>query len=182
MAEIPNKLNTTMQSYIPGEIGHSGATQVQAMMLESSDEKNNVYGRAFERNEDVDELVSTVKEFEGGVFAGIMISPKQGPGTRATDDGEAYVPNGEVSRFIRIGDSVAVALDAAGENNEVGAQVYAKTDGSLTTSESGANPIPAIVQWHKPADEGPEGKVLALISLQGQFVAAQEPDNGDNGD
>lgn len=156
---IPNTARTTLISGFPGNLSHDGPTRARPGILDSTDETANVFGRAFTFK---DTTAETMQAGGAGVFAGILINPKN----YAID--EDYARNGAVVEFLQMG-QVYVRLETDGN---IGDLVYFDPDdGSLSVAAPSAEApdgltliLGAVVSRHEPSAETPR---LAVITLNG---------------
>ena len=149
---IPMTVENGMISGIPGEIAFHGPTRARSAVIDSANEADNKFGRAYTLKDGAPEAGVYVQAGGDGHFAGIMINPK----AYALDKGL----NGTQGEFLDMGE-VYVELEAEGA--KIGDKVYFKADGSLTTVEDGATLIPnCIVERNTPSEETP---TLAVIRL-----------------
>ena len=121
---IPKTVSTGLIGGVIGEISHHGPTRVLTAVLDSADEKENLFGRAFTHVEDAS---GNVKAGGDGSFAGIMINPK------AYRIEEEYARNGTVGEFLSMGE-VFVKLSAGVK--KINAPVVYNAVGELEAKES----------------------------------------------
>lgn len=150
---IPMTVETGMISGVPGEIAFHGPTRVRTAVIDSADNKNNVFGRAYTIKDGEPEAGVYVQAGGAGHFAGIMISPKA-----YNLDKEL---NGTQGEFLDMGE-VYVRLESEGA--KFGDKVYfVPATGELTTEEEGNTLVPnCIVERNTPSAEQP---TLAVIRL-----------------
>jgi len=129
-------------SGIVGELAFDGPTRAFRYTLDSGDAANNIFGRAFtvKAGQDLD-----VEAGGAGVFAGIMVGPKQhatqGPDT-GTLDPTLQLRNGEDADFLTMGTVFVELTNAA----NVGDSVAYAADGQLTAFAPGAIIAAPLVQ------------------------------------
>lgn len=151
---IPKTVANGMMSGVVGELSHWGPSRVRVSLLDSTDQTNNKFGRAFTFKDDA---IETVQAGGAGKFAGIMIHPK------AHMIEEFGVPNGATSEFLSMGEIYA-EVAGVDEDTELGAPVYyVAATGALTLVAEGNTAVPnAILERHLPSVETPN---LAIIRL-----------------
>lgn len=164
---IPNQSRKLISGF-PGNISHDGPTRAHPGILKSASEANNVFGRAFTYENQVQETMKA-----GGaddVFAGILINPK----AHAIDTD--YAKNGSVGEFLTMGE-VYVELDFTATPNLGDKVYYVPATGAITSVETDNVEIPgAIIVRHMPSTEAPH---LAVISLTGPVQATVAPEESD---
>lgn len=148
---IPTSISEGMISGIVGTLSHWGPMRVLTAVIDSTDEANNVFGRAFTY---ADESVETVQAGGEGFFAGILVHPE------AWKLGETQ-ENGSIGEFLDMGE-IYVEVDGA-DASSIGDPVYYAADGSLTAAAEGGTEVPnARIARHLPSAETPN---LVLIRL-----------------
>lgn len=154
-----------LSSGFVGSIAYKSPHRVSAMPVQSTDDLNNVAGRAFTYS--ADQL--SVQVGGTGVFAGIFINPQELPGYGIffTPTGESFVTNGTVIELMTMGE-VWVSIDQP--NTLIGALIgYDTNTGELkvvadaTAVPTGVQLIPnCAVTREKSSSETPS---LATIKL-----------------
>lgn len=164
---IPNSI-IDFRSGIAGTLSHDGPTRAQPGLIDTADEDNNVFGRAFTRNVD-----GTFAAGGIGPFVGILIHP------HAYAIGQSAARNGTSGEFVHMGEIFATVSGSP----EAYAKVYfVPATGELTTeSEDNTEILNALIVRHDPDQN------LCVVSLTGLVGAPTIPengngDNGDNGD
>lgn len=150
---------------VPGELAFSGPHRAKTGVLKSTDEKNNVFGRAFTRAAD-----GHIQAGGDGFFWGILAHPKEHTYTaRIGDtDGGTYIPNGIPAAFVDMG-SITVALT---NKANVGDKLwYNTTTGEITaaapdvTELDGHKLVPnTIVKPYLQQEYSPDGLVVAQMT------------------
>lgn len=153
---IPTSIADGLVSGIVGTLSHWGPMRARTAVLDSGDEANNVFGRAFTF---ADDSVETVQAGGAGFFAGILVHPE------AHKIG-AFQPNGYVGEFLDMGE-IYVEVEGAADAS-LGDPVYFTADGSLTAA-AGAEPanteVPnARFDRHLPSSETPNLAVIRLTN------------------
>ena len=148
---IPTSISEGMISGIVGTLSHWGPMRVMTAVIDSTDEANNVFGRAFTYS---DESVETVQAGGDGFFAGILVHPE------AWKLGESQ-ENGSIGEFLDMGE---IFVEVAGADaSSIGDPVYYAADGSLTATADDGTEVPnARIARHLPSAETPN---LVLIRL-----------------
>lgn len=145
---------TAMRTAIVGTLAFDGPQRAVALILDSADEGNNVFGRAFTyKTED------TAEAGGAGVFAGIMTNPH----AYAID--QVTAKNGTAGEFLHMGEVFVLLTDSTAP--AIGSQVYfVPATGELTTTAADNTEIKgAVVSRHTPVAE--TGGHLAVVSLTG---------------
>lgn len=149
---IPTTVSDGLISGVVGTLSNWGPMRAVTAVLDSDDETNNVFGRAFTYK---DESVESVQAGGDGAFAGILVHPeayKLGP----------YMDNGSVGEFA---DMAEIFVEVAGaENAGFKAPIYYdENTGELTAVEADGTLVPnAEIRRHLPSAETPN---LVLIRL-----------------
>jgi hypothetical protein len=109
---FPNTVIGDLVSGLVGEISFDTPYTGISAVVDSTDEANNVFGRAFTY---ADDTVETVQAGGAGVFAGIMVNPKAHAfgvigGTTPTAD---TLPNGYPSEFMHEGECYVLLINSA---------------------------------------------------------------------
>lgn len=115
---------------VVGEISHDGPLRAKPGVLNSEDEKDNVWGRVFTLNDDGE----TVRAGGSGFFWGILANPKTDvfTGRIGDDSAQAFAPNGVVSEFVEMGE-INVLVDGP---VDYGAKLgYRESDGVIVLME-----------------------------------------------
>lgn len=151
---IPNTARTYLLSGIPGSISHDGPTRAASAIIDSADEAENIFGRAFTYKAGTDDV-----EVGGtGAFAGILINPK----AYAID--VTFARNATVGEFLTMGE-VYVEL---GNDGNIGDPVsFDPATGIVSSGEAGTVIPGAHIARHEPSVETPR---LAVIALNGLVV------------
>ena len=160
---------TAMRTAIVGTLAFDGPQRAVALVLDTTTEANNVFGRAFTyKTED------TAAAGGAGVFAGIMTNPH----AYAID--QTTAKNGTAGEFLHMGEVfVKLVPDVASGKTAgtpvIGSKVYfVAATGELTvdaTDKADSNPVShteikgAVVSRHTPVAE--TGGHLAVVSLTG---------------
>lgn len=149
---IPNTISEGMISGVVGTLSHWGPMRVLTAVIDSADESNNVFGRAFTYN---DETVETVQAGGAGFFAGILVHPEA---WKLGDNQE----NGSIGEFLDMGE-IFVEVDDA-DASSIGDPIYfVPATGALTTVALDNTEVPnARIARHLPSAETPN---LVLIRL-----------------
>lgn len=149
---IPHTARTYLLSGIPGNISHDGPTRAASALIDSADETQNVFGRAFTYKAGTNDV-----EVGGtGAFAGILINPK----AYAIDVN--YARNGTVGEFLNMGEAY-VELD---NNGNIGDAVSFDPATGVLYAGAIATVIPgASIARHQPSVETPRVAVIALNGL-----------------
>lgn len=151
---IPNTARNYLLSGIPGNISHDGPTRAASAVIDSEDETNNVFGRAFTYKAGTDD----VEAGGTGAFAGILINPK----AYAID--VEYARNATVGEFLTMGE-VYVQL---GNDGKIGDPVsFDPATGIISSGEAGTVIPGAHIARHEPSAETPR---LAVVALNGLVV------------
>ncbi|KAA5921353.1 hypothetical protein F1536_23225 [Achromobacter xylosoxidans] len=149
---IPNTARTYLLSGIPGNISHDGPTRAASAIIDSADETENVFGRAFTYKTGTD----TVEVGGTGAFAGILINPK----AYAID--VTYARNGTVGEFATMAE-INVQL---GNDGNIGDPVsFDPATGIVSAGETGTVIPGAHIARHEPSAETPRLAVIALNGL-----------------
>ena len=153
---IPNKIYDRMVSGVIGEVAFDGPTRARTAILSSTDETNNLFASAYTFT---DVSATTVAAGGAGVFAGLMISPK------ANGSGELYVPNGEQSEFLDMGEIYA-DVDGADETTAIKTPVYyIPATGKLTITSTDNTLVPnCVIERNAPSAVTPTLCVLRLTN------------------
>lgn len=122
---IPNSVANGLVSGVVGEISHAGPIRAVAAILSSTDEKQNIFGRAYTYKDD---SVESVQVGGNGAFAGIMINPK------AYRIEVGYARNGTQGEFLTMGEVYVELKNGAGKINAP--VVFDETDGSLSSKQT----------------------------------------------
>lgn len=159
---------TAMRTAIVGTLAFDGPQRAVPLILDTTTEANNVFGRAFTyKTED------TAAAGGAGVFAGIMTNPH----AYAID--QATAKNGTSGEFLHMGEvfvklSPAVASGKTAVTPVIGSKVYfVAATGELTVDPTDQDTVPvshteikgAVVSRHTPVSE--TGGHLAVVSLTG---------------
>lgn len=151
---IPNTARNYLLSGIPGNISHDGPTRAASAVIDSEDETNNVFGRAFTYKAGTDD----VEAGGTGAFAGILINPK----AYAID--VEYARNATVGEFLTMGE-VYVQL---ANDGKIGDPVsFDPATGIISSGEAGTVIPGAHIARHEPSAETPR---LAVVALNGLVV------------
>lgn len=146
---------TKMKSGVVGEVSHAGPTRATTVILDSKDEKNNVFGRAFTYK---DESVESAQAGGDGAFCGIFINPKA---YQLTDYNGAL--NGSIAEMLDMGEVFVEVTDA--KSAKMRDKVYFTAVGELTTVEEGNTPVPNCeISRHTPSGETPNLCVIRLTN------------------
>lgn len=132
MGKFQNQIRFRQGYGVVGEISHDGPLRAKPGLLNSTDEKNNVWGRVFTLNGDGE----TVRAGGKGFFWGILSNPKTDvfTGRIGDDSAQAYAPNGVTSEFVDMGE-INVLVDGPVEyGSRIGYQV---DDGVIVVMEAG---------------------------------------------
>lgn len=153
---IPTSVKTRLISGLPGEIAFDGPTRAITALINTADQTNNLFGRAFTY---VDEAVETVGAGGTGAFAGILINPKAygiGP--------NGVAPNWKSAEFLQMGE-VYVELSAAATIDDVVYFVNATGAIGVGAPGAGQTAIPnAKVVRHNASTETPRLAVIRLTN------------------
>ena len=159
---------TAMRTAIIGTLAFDGPQRAVALVLDTTTEANNVFGRAFTyKTED------TAAAGGAGVFAGIMTNPH----AYAID--QVTAKNGTAGEFLHMGEPFvklvpAVASGKTAVTPVIGSKVYfVAATGELTVDPTDQDTVPvshteikgAVVSRHTPVAE--TGGHLAVVSLTG---------------
>lgn len=145
---------TAMRTAILGTLAFDGPQRAVALILDSADADNNVFGNAFTyKTED------TAQAGGAGVFAGIMTNPH----AYAID--QVTAENGKAGEFLHMGEVFVLLTDST--TPAIGDKVYfVPATGALTTTALTNTEIKgAVVSRHTPVAE--TGGHLAVVSLTG---------------
>lgn len=145
---------TAMRTAIVGTLAFDGPQRAVALVLDTTIEANNVFGRAFTyKTED------TAAAGGAGVFAGIMTNPH----AYAID--QVTAENGTAGEFLHMGEVFVLLTDST--TPAIGDKVYfVPATGALTTTALTNTEIKgAVVSRHTPVAE--TGGHLAVVSLTG---------------
>ena len=145
---------TAMRTAIVGTLAFDGPQRAVALILDSTDADDNVFGRAFTyKTED------TAQAGGAGVFAGIMTNPH----AYAID--QTTAKNGTAGEFLHMGEVFVLLTDST--TPAIGDKVYfVPATGELTTTAADNTEIKgAVVSRHTPVAE--TGGHLAVVSLTG---------------
>lgn len=145
---------TAMRSAVVGTLAFDNPTRAVTRILDSADEDNNVFGRAFTYKDE-----NTAEAGGAGVFAGIMTNPH----AYAID--QTTAKNGTAGEFLHMGEVFVLLTDST--TPAIGDKVYfVPATGELTTDATANTEIKgAVVSRHTPAAE--TGGHLAVVSLTG---------------
>jgi len=155
---IPTKVTRGLKAGVIGTFAFSGPRRARAAVLDSADEKNNVFGHAFTIKESKTSKEEVVEAGGKGHFAGIMVNPHV---NAIADNGLAF--NGTQGEFVDMGE-IYVAVEGATES-KIGTKVYYKEDGSLTVTEESNTLVPnCIIERHNPSKEEPNLCVIRLTN------------------
>ena len=145
---------TAMRTAILGTLAFDGPQRAVALILDSADADDNVFGNAFTyKTED------TAAAGGAGVFAGIMTNPH----AYAID--QVTAKNGTAGEFLHMGEVFVLLTDST--TPAIGDKVYfVPATGALTTTALTNTEIKgAVVSRHTPVAE--TGGHLAVVSLTG---------------
>ena len=145
---------TAMRTAVVGTLAFDGPQRAVALVLDTTTEANNVFGRAFTyKTED------TAQAGGAGVFAGIMTNPH----AYAID--QVTAKNGTPGEFLHMGEVFVLLTDST--TPAIGDKVYfVPATGELTTTAADNTEIKgAVVSRHTPVAE--TGGHLAVVSLTG---------------
>ena len=145
---------TAMRTAIVGTLAFDGPQRAVALVLDTTTEANNVFGRAFTyKTED------TAQAGGAGVFAGIMTNPH----AYAID--QTTAKNATAGEFLHMGEVFVLLTDST--TPAIGDKVYfVPATGELTTTAADNTEIKgAVVSRHTPVAE--TGGHLAVVSLTG---------------
>ena len=145
---------TAMRTAVLGTLAFDGPQRAVALILDTTTEANNVFGRAFTyKTED------TAAAGGAGVFAGIMTNPH----AYAID--QVTAENGTAGEFLHMGEVFVLLTDST--TPAIGDKVYfVPATGALTTTALTNTEIKgAVVSRHTPVAE--TGGHLAVVSLTG---------------
>lgn len=145
---------TAMRTAVVGTLAFDGPQRAVALVLDTTTEANNVFGRAFTyKTED------TAQAGGAGVFAGIMTNPH----AYAID--QTTAKNATAGEFLHMGEVFVLLTDST--TPAIGDKVYfVPATGELTTKASDNTEIKgAVVSRHAPVAE--TGGHLAVVSLTG---------------
>lgn len=145
---------TAMRTAVTGTLAFDGPQRAAALILDSADEANNVFGRAFTYKDE-----DTAEAGGAGVFAGIMTNPH----AYAID--QVTAKNGTAGEFLHMGEVFALLVDST--TPAIGDKVYfVPATGELTTDATANTEIKgAVISRHTPVAEA--GGHLAVVSLTG---------------
>jgi len=162
-------VNSTLASGLPGEVVVDGPHRALTYELESADELDNIFGRAFTVSQ---EGIAQVGNPDGnGVFAGFLIGPKQTTfyGPIASYDGSPvnnyYLPNGSIGELLTMGTLLGAVTPSAPIGNLV---IFDNITGELDTIPPntpvpfGWTAAPANVIFYTG---GAPGSSLAMIQV-----------------
>ena len=159
---------TAMRTAIAGTLAFDGPQRAVALVLDTTTEANNVFGRAFTyKTED------TAQAGGAGVFAGIMTNPH----AYAID--QVTAKNGTAGEFLHMGEVFVKLVPAVADSKVpvvpvIGSKVYfVAATGELTVDPDDQDTVPvshteikgAVVSRHAPVAE--TGGHLAVVSLTG---------------
>ncbi|ATG16998.1 hypothetical protein CO695_12100 [Providencia alcalifaciens] len=153
---IPNSVANGLVSGVVGEISHAGPIRAVAAILSSTDEKENIFGRAYTYKNG---SVESVQVGGNGAFAGIMINPK------AYRVEVGYARNGTQGEFLSMGEVYVELKEGAGKINAP--VVFDETDGSLSSKlvpEAGDRVI-GFVSRHVESSESAHLSVIRLTEI-----------------
>ena len=145
---------TAMRTAVVGTLAFDGPQRAVALVLDTTTEANNVFGRAFTyKTED------TAQAGGAGVFAGIMTNPH----AYAID--QVTAKNATAGEFLHMGEVFVLLTDST--TPAIGDKVYfVPATGELTTTAADNTEIKgAVVSRHTPVAE--TGGHLAVVSLTG---------------
>lgn len=145
---------TAMRTAIIGTLAFDGPQRAVALVLDTTTEANNVFGRAFTyKTED------TAAAGGAGVFAGIMTNPH----AYAID--QVTAENGTAGEFLHMGEVFVLLTDST--TPAIGDKVYfVPATGALTTTATDNTEIKgAVISRHTPVAE--TGGHFAVVSLTG---------------
>ncbi len=159
---------TAMRTAIVGTLAFDGPQRAVALVLDTTTEANNVFGRAFTYKTE-----NTAQAGGAGVFAGIMTNPH----AYAID--QTTAKNGTAAEFLHMGEPFvklvpAVASGKTAVTPVIGSKVYfVAATGELTVDPTDQDTVPvshteikgAVVSRHTPVAE--TGGHLAVVSLTG---------------
>lgn len=152
-----------LQSGIPGEVGVRIPSRSVAVMTDSTDPRNNVYGRAFTYKS---EALETVQAGGGGLFAGFLARPK----TQAVNDiGEPLdvIPNSRQCELVQKGE--VYVLLTVGNPVTIGSRLfYDVATGAVGAGVAGAGQIAidgATVVRHNPSSPGAPSLALVRVNI-----------------
>lgn len=159
---------TKMRTAVTGTLAFDGPQRAVSLLLNTTAEANNVFGRAFTYKTE-----NTAEAGGSGVFAGIMTNPH----AYAID--QATAENGTAGEFLHMGEIFvklvpAVAGGKTAVTPVIGSKVYfVAATGELTVDPTDQDTVPvshkeikgAVVSRHTPASES--GGHLAVVSLTG---------------
>lgn len=152
---IPKSVANGMISGVVGEVSHFGPLRATSAVLDSADEKKNLFGLAYTYK---DASVESVQPGGNGAFAGIMINPK------AYRIETEYARNGTQGEFLTMGE-LNVQLEESGTVNAP--VIFSETDGKLSVKEKPAtgDRVIGFVSRHLPSAETPNLCVLRLTEI-----------------
>lgn len=136
-----SEVRLDITSYLVGEIVFSGPLRAEPKILNSTDAANNVFGRAFQQvSGSGNDLEVSADIGSDGVFAGIMVNPKEHV-TSGTASGGSLAPtltlaNNESATFLKEG-TIAVEVNLTTAVNIGDDIFYNYTDGTLTAQAPG---------------------------------------------
>lgn len=152
-----------LQSGIPGEVGVRIPARSVAVMTDSTDPRNNVFGRAFTYRS---EALETVQAGGGGLFAGFLIRPK----TAAVNDiGEPVdvIANRRACEVVQQGE--VFVLLTQGSAVTIGTRLfYDVATGEVGAGVAGAGQIAidgATVVRHNPSAPGAPSLALVRVNV-----------------
>ena len=159
---------TAMRTAVVGTLAFDGPTRAAALILDSTDADDNVFGRAFTYKTE-----GTSQAGGAGVFAGIMTNPH----AYAID--QVTAKNSTAGEFLHMGEVFiklvpAVVTGKTAGTPAIGSKVYfVAATGELTVDATDQDTVPvshteikgAVVSRHTPVAE--TGGHLAVVSLTG---------------
>ncbi|HHE6469914.1 TPA: hypothetical protein ACPFI9_002493 [Providencia rettgeri] len=153
---IPNSVANGLVSGVVGEISHAGPIRAVAAILSSTDEKENIFGRAYTYKDD---SVESVQVGGKGAFAGIMINPK------AFRIEVGYARNGTQGEFLTMGEVYVELKAGVGKINAP--VVFDETDGSLSSKSAPAagDRVIGFVSRHVESSESAHLSVIRLTEI-----------------
>ncbi|HIC0447225.1 TPA: structural cement protein Gp24 [Escherichia coli] len=125
---FPTAINKSLAFGVPGEFYAEGPSRVRPAILQSTDAKNNVFGRAFSQ---ISDHVGAGGSEE--LFAGILVNPKSQPmyGDSTNPLSPSMtLPNGLNAEFCSMGILVVSFTSAVAVGQKV---VFDTTTGELST-------------------------------------------------
>lgn len=130
---FPTAINKSLAFGVPGEFYAEGLSRVRSAVLQSSDAKNNVFGRAFSAAGD-----HVTAGGGADTFVGIMVNPKSQPmyGDSSNPlNASMALPNGLSAEFCSMGILVVTFSSAVLIGQKV---VFNTTTGILSTVTASA--------------------------------------------